>query len=235
MRNALVVFLFLILSINFIYADNENKKVNIPELMEMHQYIHPMWHKGYPDKDYELLKSLYPDLLNQFKELEAAEFPMEWPDRQLHWRQALDKMESALQDYKKAIDENNNEFLLTAAEEVHSAFEGLMRIVNPPIPEVDAFHRVLYHVYHDYLPNKNWKAIDNSITQFQEKFMALQATELPKWMSDKNKEFKEAREELGKSVEMLAALKNSNDQKKIEAVIEQLHDAYVKLISTYEK
>ena len=59
----------------------ETQKIEIPALDQMHKSIHPLWHKAYPNKDSDLLKSLYPDLEKDYQNLKNAEFPPQWPDR----------------------------------------------------------------------------------------------------------------------------------------------------------
>lgn len=219
------------------YAENvSNKpaKINIPELKQMHKLIHPMWHKGYPEKDYDLLKSLYPDLASQFKILTEVQFPAQYPDRKMHWTEGLEKMQIKLQQYQQAIKEQNNEKLLTAVRELHACFEGLVRIVHPPIPELDQFHQVLFHVYHDYLPNENWEKLDESIDQFEQKMTKLNEVNLPEWMTDKNDEFDRLRKDLNSAVEDLAKLKNSNKPAKINKAVERVHSAYKAIESIFE-
>ncbi len=207
---------------------------DIPELKEMHHVIYSMWHKAYPDKDFALLKSLYPNLHEQYRKLEDVTFPAEWPDREMHWKEALTKMNKTLQSYKKAGEEDDDQALLASARVLHDDFERLVRIVNPPIPEIDDFHKVLYHVYHDYLPEKNWEKIKESIPEFQEKMAAIIDITAPKWITDNADQFNEARRNLDQAVGNLSVLKKSNDEKQLEQAVQKLHEAYVKLESAME-
>jgi hypothetical protein len=105
-----IIFAFMIK-----YTKAQEKKQSIPELTEMHQYIRPMWHKGYAEKDYQLLKALYADLINQFEKLKNAPFSAEWPNKKRHWEAGINRLESALTQYGKAITADSTEQLLTAA------------------------------------------------------------------------------------------------------------------------
>jgi hypothetical protein len=237
MRQMITIFILSLVLLAGLYAGDEKNKsenINIPELKQMHNAIYPMWHKGYPNKNYNLLKSLYPDLKDQFAILSKAKFPAEYPDRKMHWQEGLEKMELKLHDYKKAIDERNVEDLLVAARAVHDAFEGLVRIINPPIPELDQFHKVLYHAYHDYLPEKNWQKLNESIDQFQEAMNNLNNAKLPKWMSGVEEEFNTRKQNLAQAVAELAALKNSADKDKITGAVETVHTAYIELERVFE-
>jgi hypothetical protein len=237
MRKILVIII-AILSISIIViARQEERKASdseIPELREMHHFIRPMWHKGYPEKDIKLLQSLYPDLYGHFEKLQSASFPEEWLDRKMHWQQGLDKMENSLKTYKSAMDSNNDEALLQAARELHDNFESLMMIVNPPIPEIDDFHKTLYHVYHDYLPNQDWEKIRSAMNEFEQKMENIEKVVLPKWMADQEEQFNMARKNLKQAVKELSLLKDSEDNTQLEKAIKKVHEAYVNLAGACE-
>lgn len=209
--------------------ESQSKKITIPELTAMHEAIYPLWHKAYPEKDVQLLQALYPDLEEHFRKLRDSKFPEQWPDRKMHWQEGLNTMKNALKSYKNAVDTNHQENLLSSAEKVHSAYEQLVKVVNPPIPEVDAFHEVLYYVYHHYLPNQNWEKIDESIAQFSERMSSLNQAELPKWMYDKQAAFDSARQNLAVMVDELAKLKGTDEHQQIQSAVLNLHDAYEKM------
>jgi hypothetical protein len=214
------------------WSQGHESQVNepqIPELQQMHDYIRPMWHQAYPDKDIAMLKSLYSDLAASNQKLQSAAFPEEWADRQMHWQEGLKKMEFTLQAYKTAMDSGDDKGLLEAARKLHDAYEGLVMIVNPPIPEIDDFHKTLYHVYHDYLPNQNWEMVRKSIPEFEQKMTAIDKVVLPKWMGSAQEAFDTARRDLAGTVKELAKLKESGDAEQLEQAVENLHSAYERL------
>lgn len=224
-----IIFAFIVQ-----YTKAQEKNQAIPELTEMHQYIRPMWHKGYSEKDYQLLKVLYADLISQFEKLKNTPFPAEWLNKKPHWEAGLNRLESALAQYGKAITTDSNEQLLNAAKNTHDAFEGLMQIIHPPIPEIDEFHNILYHVYHEYLPNNDWEKVKASIDDFEIQMAAIEKVELPKKMSSKKIDFESAQNDLAEAVKKLSKLKDSNDTKKLAQAIEKLHEAYVQLNEVLE-
>ncbi len=206
-----------------------SEKFPIPELREMHKVIHPMWHDAYPEKDIPKLKSLYPDIEKYFGKLEKASLPENMKDRTKHWKEKLAQLKTAVTAYHSAIEAGDDAALLDAARDVHSAFEGLVKIVNPPIPEMAEFHRVLYTVFHDYLPNEKWGELNRAIYQFEEKMEALRKAQLPKRMSDKAEEFNKAREQLAKAVAELVKLKESDNTVRVKEAVMKVHDAYQEL------
>ncbi len=232
-----IILLAIILMPVFLLAQAEEKHVenpDVPQLKEMHHYIYQMWHKGYPEKDIALLKTLYPDLQEQYQNLENVEFPEKWQDRQMHWNEGLSQMKNSLDSYQMAMESGDEEALLDATRKLHDDFERLVRIVNPPIPEIDDFHKTLYHVYHDYLPEKKWDKLRESIDEFSTKMAAIEKVSLPKWMSENEAKFDEARKNLSEAVDRLVKLKDSEDTGKLETAVEELHSAYVNLEASME-
>ncbi|UCF65535.1 MAG: hypothetical protein JSW33_06800 [bacterium] len=232
MRNIIIPALFLMLVISCSSQAPEEKSVSEPEITElqkMHHFIRPMWHDAYPAKDMGQLKELYPKILGQYQLLKDAAFPEQWQDKKLHWNEGISQMGKTLDEYKLAMDNNDDENLLQAARKLHDDFENLMMIVNPPIPELDDFHKTLYYVYHDYMPEKNWEMLKASIPEFEKKAQALQEAEVPRWMEENKDTYQEAINQLQAAVKNLSRLKDSDDEALLEKAVEEIHDAYVKL------
>ena len=237
MQKLIVIFLVLFTMAIFSSCEQPEQtktKPEIAELKEMHHYIHPMWHDAYPAKDTEQLKALYPDLEQQFQKLQNAAFPEEWEDKKMHWQEGVAQMGKTLDEYKSAMEEDEKENLLNSARKLHDNFENLVMIINPPIPELDDFHKTLYHVYHDYLPNKDWEMLKASMPEFEKKAKALQEAELPRWMAAKEDAFKSASEQLQGAVQKLSQLKESDDSEALETAVEEVHEAYVQVQESME-
>jgi hypothetical protein len=229
-----LIVISIIFAVVLQFTKAQEKKQAIPELTEMHQYIRPMWHKGYAEKDYQLLKALYADLISQFEKLKNAPFPTEWPDKQRHWEAGINRMENALAQYGKAITADSADQLLAAAKNTHDEFEALMQIIHPPIPEIDEFHKILYYVYHEYLPAQDWEKVRGSIEDFEIQMAAIEKVQLPKKMNSKKDDFGAAQKDLADAVKQLSKLKNSDDTEKLAQAVEKLHEAYIQLKEVLE-
>ena len=232
MQKVIITALIMIMIISCSSPAPEERNVSEPEiteLQEMHHFIRPMWHDAYPAKDTGQLKELYPKILGQYQLLKEATFPEQWEDKKLHWNEGVSQMGKTLDEYKLAMDNDNSGNLLQAARKLHDDFENLMMIVNPPIPELDDFHKTLYYVYHDYMPEKNWDMLKASIPEFEKKVQALQDAEVPRWMEENKDTYKAAINQLQGAVENLSRLKDSNDEALLEKAVEEIHDAYVNL------
>ncbi len=224
-----IILMVLICDTLAMQRQTESPRITIPAVKRMHEVIFPLWHKAYPAKNFELLKSLLPDIEKHFEALKQAEFPAGYPDRKQRWQEEISEMQNVIRSYKTAIDDGNTESLLISAEKLHTAYEKLIKVLNPPVPEVDAFHEVLYRVYHEYLPNKNWIKLNEAIPQFRERAAALKSAELPEWLADRKPDFDRAVNNLSRAVDELARLQANEDNKLVEEAVYKVHDAYENL------
>ena len=125
--------------------------------------------------------------------------------------------------------------MLTSAEELHSNFEMLVRIIKPVTKEVDEFHKVLYMIYHHYGPNKNTAELNKAIDDLYMRADELKNCVLPKWASNKKDEFTKAADELYTSTKELKDLKDSKaDAKVIDGGIDKVHTNYQKLEALFD-
>ena len=98
---------------------------------------------------------------------------------------------------------------------------------------MDAFHRVLYRLYHYELPAFALPAIRATARELREKMAALDAASLPARMESKKEEFQARRSELGRAVSELALLAETGeagaDEKASRDAIEAVRRRYVLL------
>jgi hypothetical protein len=240
MKNLILVLLvFILYSFNNSFSQQDDHATEItssvPELFDFHEVVYPLWHTAYPNKDYKLFKQLLPDVNAGVEKIYAAKLPGILRDKEDEWNAGLDKLRTSVADYNKACEENNEEGMLTSAEELHSNFEMLVRIVKPVTKEVDEFHKVLYMIYHHYGPNKNTEELSKAIDDLYIRADELKNCVLPKWATDKKDEFSKAADELYKSTKELKELKDSKaDDKQINAGIEKVHTNYQKLEALFD-
>ena len=182
-----------------------------------------------------MFKQLLPEVNAGVEKIYAAKLPGILRDKEKEWNDGLDKLRTSVADYNKACEENNEAGMLTSAEELHSNFEMLVRIVKPVTKEVDEFHKVLYMIYHHYGPNKNTEELSKAIDDLQMRADELKNCVLPKWATDKKDEFAKAADELYTSTKELKELKDSKaDEKLLNAGIEKVHTNYQKLEALFD-
>jgi hypothetical protein len=235
----LFILVFVFCSFNNSFSQHEDHSTevtsSVQELSDFHEVVYPMWHTAYPNKDYALFKQLLPNVNAGVEKIYAAKLPGILRDKEKEWNVGLDKLRSSVKDYNKACEENNEAGMLTSAEELHSNFEMLVRIVRPVTKEVDEFHKVLYMIYHHYGPDKNTEELSKSIDSLMLRADELKNCVLPKRATDKKEEFTKAADELYTSTKELQILKNSKaDDKQINAGIEKVHTNYQKLEALFD-
>lgn len=240
MKN-LIVFLivFSLTYINNLQAQHEDQSTEInssvPELFDFHEVVYPMWHTAYANKDYALFKQLLPDVNSGVEKIYTAKLPGILRDKEKEWNEGLDKLRASVKDYNKACKENDEAAMLTSAEELHSNYEMLVRIVKPVTKEVDEFHKVLYMIYHHYGPNKNTEELSKAIDDLYVRADELKNCVLPKWATDKKDDFAKAADELYNSTKELKDLKDSKaDDKDLNDGIEKVHTNYQKLEALFD-
>ena len=161
------LLVFVLFSFNNSFSQNKDHSTevtsSVQELSDFHEVVYPLWHTAYPNKDYALFKQLLPDVNAGVEKIYAAKLPGILRDKEKEWNDGLDKLRASVADYNKACKENDEAGMLTSAEELHSNFEMLVRIVKPVTKEVDEFHKVLYMIYHHYGPNKNTEELGKAI------------------------------------------------------------------------
>lgn len=239
MKNLLFVFI-LSLILFFLPAfaqEHQESEItsSVPELFAFHDVIYQIWHTGYPEKDFELLKSLVPEVKEGADKVLSAKLPGILRDKQTEWDKGLTKFKSSVEKYNKAMEGNDEQEILSSAEELHSDFEMLVRIIKPVTKEVDEFHKVLYMIYHHYGPGKQTEELNNAIDDLAFRAAELKNCVLPKWAENKKEDFMKTVDELYTSTTELKALKDSNaGEEKINNAIEKVHSDYQSLEALFD-
>lgn len=213
---------------------NPDAESTVPELFAFHDVIYPIWHQAYPDKDYAALAGFVPDINAGAEKIYAAKLPGILRDKETAWKNGLDELRKAVAAYNLAVQEKNNEALLLAAETLHSRFEMLVRIIRPVLKQVDAFHKVLYVVYHTYLPNKQYDQIGAVSGDLTAKAEAIAAAKLPERLQDRTARFNTASKQLVKLTKSLAKACRKNDPHRIETAVEKMHSGYQAVEKVFE-
>lgn len=235
MKTTFHLIIVLILLTNVSLFSQEEAQLSeidssVPELFDFHEVIYPIWHTAYPAKNYEMLKEMVSDVNSGAEKIYTAQLPGILRDKQEEWDNGLAKLRNSVEKYNKAMVETEEAKMLLAAEELHSDYEMLVRIIRPVTKEVDEFHKVLYMIYHHYWPNKNMEDFSKAVDDLEMRAEELTNSVLPKRVSDKSDEFKEQSQKLYDSTKNLKRLKESDaNEAELEKAVEDVHDNYVAL------
>jgi hypothetical protein len=217
------------------FAQNPADAVaRVPELDAFHEVIHKMWHDAYPEKDFELLKQLLPDVEKGIAEVASAKLPGILRGKKTVWEEGVKNLQSAGSDYAAAMASNDGAKMLNAAEMLHTRFAMLMRSISPPMKELDDFHSVLYMLYHHYLPDYDLEKIRSSALELKEKMKALNEAEPPEQIKDGIPDFQSARAKLSASVDSLERIVASDNEQAIKEAVELMHTNYEALSGACE-
>ncbi len=232
----LVIFLFLISTCQILQSQETSKEVSatVPALMEFHKVIYKIWHTAWPNKDYNMLTALLPEVEKGTASIVSAELPGILRDKKPAWDKGVEELRAIVQEYKTAAEAKQEQRLLDAAEKLHAQFEALVRVIRPPLRQLEEFHVVLYMVYHYYLPEESLDKIRESVEPLKEKMAALNRITLPARFKEKEAPFKVARKDLEEAVTQLGAAVSSNDLRKVKDAVETMHSRYVTLAAVFE-
>jgi hypothetical protein len=213
---------------------NSETKAEVPALKDFHSVVYTLWHTAWPEKDIALLSTLADDIEKGADAIAKAELPGILRDKKADWDERTSQLTKIVAEYKNAIQTKDDEALLAAAEKLHSQYEKLVRLIRPPLPEIDSFHTALYPLYHYYLPEYDIEKIRKSVSALEERMEMLNKTSLPERRKNLTQVFTEKRSVLAASVTALRPALNTNKKETIQAAIEKMHQDYQSLEKVFE-
>jgi hypothetical protein len=206
----------------------------VPELMEFHTVIFQLWHKAWPEKDYEMMKELLPAVREGVRNLETAELPGILRDKKMEWEEGLTALQNTLKEYADAASADDGAALLDAVEKLHARFEDLIQLVRPVMPELEAYHQVLYGIFHYYLPNKDLEQLQQASAELTSKCLILHEAPVPE-------RFATIEEDLETRSKLLCDLsrelqKNAGEGgwEEIEPAADSVHSQYLKVAALFD-
>ena len=211
------------------FCQIEETESRVPELEKFHEVIYPIWHTAYPSKDYKALRSYVPEVDSLADKIYSADLPGILRDKKQKWQYGIKEFKVSVDEYRRAASNGNDEALLNAAENLHSKYEALVRIIRPVLKEIGLFHQSLYVIYHKYLPEKDYRKIIAVKTDLLNKAKAISSAALPKRVEQKKEIFMALSAELENAVIELNELNDSASGEIVESAVDKIHTRYQKL------
>jgi len=215
-------------------AQVQETESTVPELSAFHEIIYPIWHTAYPEKDYAALRSYAPEVKRLAEKIYGAQLPGILHEKQAKWDQALADLRKSVDAYLSAAAGTDDAALLNAAEVLHGRYEMMVRAIRPVLREVDDFHKVLYVVYHKYLPARDYAKIAEASGDMLTKAEAITKASLPKRLESKAPAFGTAAQELLQTTKALAETAKSGQGEAIAAAVESVHTKYQGLANIFD-
>ena len=207
---------------------------SVPELEAFHEIIYPIWHTAYPEKNIAALKSYVPRINELAAKIYTAKLPGILREKNAVWTAGVDKLKQAVDAYNTAAKGTDDQALLNAAEALHMRYEMLVRAIRPVLPEMDAFHKELYVVYHQYLPEKKWDDVRKAAPAMKGLAEAVAKAQLPKRLEAKTGMFNAAAAGLVEATAGLEGLAKSGAAAALEQAVIKVHTKYQALEKVFE-
>ena len=201
-------------------------RAEVPALTEMHEVIYPLWHEAWPNKDVKLMNELLPQVQQHVAAIEKAELPGILRDKQAAWSEQLKALRATCTAYEKAAAGGDTQALLDAVEALHSRYEMMVRVIRPVMKELDAYHQVLYTVYHKIMPEKKLAELPAAAAELVAACGNLTAAPIPKRFAAREVEFKTGFAALCAATGELQSVAAAGDADKAAAAVEQVHAQY---------
>jgi len=235
MKKVLFLLLTIVLSLYAQENKNDETKAEVKELIEFHDVIYKLWHTAWPEKNISMMKSLMRPIDEGFEKIKYAELPGILRDKKEKWDEGVRKLDAIIERYRAALVKNDTSAVLKAAEQLHSQYEYLVRIIKPVMKELDSFHQELYMLHHYYITDYDYDKIKKSAEILKTKMNELMNAKLSVRLENKKEEFNKCKIELNNTVKKLNSLvKKGNVKKDIINAVEEVHSKYQNLEKIFD-
>jgi hypothetical protein len=234
MTKRLCAFISIFLALAAVGILAQETESSVPELSAFHEIIYPIWHTAYPEKDIAALKSFVPQINELAAKIYAAKLPGILREKEGKWTAGVAELRKSVEAYNAAAQGTDNQALLDAAEKLHMRYEMLVRAIRPVLPEMDAFHKVLYVVYQKSIPEKKWDEVRRVAPEMKAKAEAVAKAQLPKRLEAKAEMFKSAAAELVQATGELESLGAGGNGAALERAVNKIHAKYQALEEIFE-
>lgn len=198
----------------------------VAALSAFHEVIAPLWHEAWPAKNLQQMRDLLPEIDADIAALRQAELPGILRDKKTKWDEGVALCATHAAALRKALDGNQEQAALDAAEALHASYEGLARTIRPRMQELDAYHQVLYRVYHFDRPAKDLVSLASHAEEMRTKCAALSAAAIPKRYESKADLMKKRFADLCAATQDLNTACAGKNETAVDAAVERVHDAY---------
>jgi hypothetical protein len=207
---------------------------DVPELSAVHEFMQPLWHDAFPERDFAKIQELVPEFEPRLEALSEVDLSGILQDKQEDWAEGKANLMEAFHGLKAAAEAGNEEEMLGYAETFHMGYERLVRIIRPVVPELEVVHQHLYGMYHYYGPGYDLEKIGTAAQEMAAAIPALQAAELPSRLADHQEEFTAGAVRLGEAVDALISTLEDPSRDAVEADIEAVHSAYAAIEGIFD-
>lgn len=212
----------------------EMKKPGVTGIREFHQVLYPVWHDYFPQGDFQAIRNAIPEFKEAMKVLTEAQLPQFYHNVKDDFEAKRKNLALSVEKMDSVAQTDDDKGLAKAVEEMHTAFERMARVLAPRIRELEQFHLVLYPLWHQAMPKKDYQTIKAAVPSLEGKMEALMQARLSRSFTGIESQFVEKRQALGLSVEDLADVCRKGRDEEIIDKLTVIHDAYRELDQVFE-
>ncbi len=206
----------------------------VPELERFHGIIFTLWHDAWPARNVSVLAGLTPEIRCYSDSLSALKLPGIMREKESSWNEQVSLLRETVEEYAGAASPPDSVRLLRAAELLHARYEGLVRAIRPPLRELEAFHRVLYVLYHHQPQVSDTARLSALLGQLRQRMATLERAILPQRLKGKESAFQAARAALSASVAGLGPTLTGVPAESVKKRMERVHTDYVRVAASLE-
>jgi len=230
----LATLLLLALAAPALAENPAEVKAEVPALADFHEVIYPLWHTAWPAKDVAMFRELLPQVQEGVARIDKAKLPGILRDKLPAWQKGVAGLKESAAAYEMALAANEEQAVLDAAEQLHARYEGLVRVVRPPMKELDAYHQVLYRVFHHLWPGKKLDELRTAAGELATACGALVAAEMPRRYASREATVRPEMTALCAATDATVAALEGSDEAAIGAAVEKVHTQYQKVEKLFE-
>ena len=200
--------------------------VDISCIQTFHEAMAPSCHKHVPEKNFATVRKHVPNMLAQAKLIAAFQPDSTYADVMEEFDQKRKVFLTSIDELKVAADGDDDDALKKAFDRMHDAFARMSGSLSMTPQELEDFHTVLAKVWHEYLPQKDYAAIEKAIPELKESCARLMAVKLHASRQDVKKEYLEAVKGIRASINGIEEVIGSGSDEKIAIAVESLHESF---------
>ncbi|MGE5235995.1 MAG: hypothetical protein ACM3O7_06590 [Acidobacteriota bacterium] len=206
----------------------------VPALVAFHEVIYPLWHQAWPNRDLARIRELLPRVEEHVRAVEQAELPGILRDKRPAWDKGVAGLAEAAARYRAAVSADDGQAMLAAVELLHARYEALVRLVRPVMKELDAYHVVLYRIFHHDLPARRLGPVQAAAAELAIRCQALSVAEVPARFAPRRAALHEGIAQLCRDTASFHEATRLGQWEPIEAAVTALHTQYQSLEALFQ-
>ncbi len=210
------------------------ERPRIEGLREFHEVLRPVWHTFLPEGDYKSVREAAPLFSKSVEKIMKGELPSYFQHVKVAFEHNLQVLAVATAKLDSVARGTDDSLLSVTVEELHTAYEQLVRVIAPRMMEIESFHLVLYPLWHQALPDSNYAAIKTAVPVLKAKMDTLMSAPVPEWLKDKEAAISGKRVALKNAVDELGTACQSGSDADIRVKMTAMHESFRALDGVFE-